>query len=59
MIILKLLLIFLLKGEKIMKDLIYTQITYILEHIGARQVVMSCTGVLFETKVPNELKSED
>lgn len=42
-----------------MRKTLYKFLIHVLETVGSKQLVMSCSGVLFETKIPDELKSED
>lgn len=42
-----------------MKEQLYKCLARMFEVVGTKQLVMSCSGVLFEIKIPDELKSED
>ncbi|ERL45411.1 cyclic lactone autoinducer peptide [Lactiplantibacillus paraplantarum] len=39
-----------------MKQKMYEVVAHIFKYVGAKQLVMCCVGIWFETKIPDELR---
>ncbi len=42
-----------------MKEKMYKVLSHLFQYVGTKQLVMCYHGILFETKIPDELKSKD
>ena len=40
-----------------MKEKMYKVLSHLFQYVGTKQLVMCCHGILFETKIPDELKA--
>ncbi|MCT4456717.1 MULTISPECIES: cyclic lactone autoinducer peptide [Lactiplantibacillus] len=42
-----------------MKERMFKLLGHLFQYVGAKQLVMCCTGLFFEVKIPEELKNKD